>query len=427
MNQFIRRHYHYVIAAGAFVTVAVIIGLCNNLYTLFTIPVTTALGISRGAFSVSQSLRYAGNFLSSLLMGGLYRKYGYRRPTTIAILLASLIYLGYSLAQDILPFLIGSLLFGLMEYFLTTAAVTRLLGNWFYSHQGLAIGAAMAGSGVGGSILSLVLSSIMERSDFRAALRFAALLLLLTAGLVFFIMKDRPEEMGLSAYHDPDRPQRTRKKKRLPTAWEGVPAKELFRKPFFYLTMLGMVLAPLVSNGIYIALVPHLQDQGFSPSFAASMLSLVLILMAVNKILLGMLSDRIGAHHVVMLCLISSLLAVVLLADVKSSAQAVTAAILMAISTCLQGFVQPLLAAELVGRQAYGVTLGLILAMLSLGALAASPLMNFFYDLNGSYTQILLILAAVCAADALLLVPAFHMEQKFRRRVEQKGDSQKNV
>ena len=80
-----------------------------------------------------------------------------------------------------------------------------MLGNWFQSHLGVVTGIVMAASGVGGSALSLVLSGIMESAGWRASLLFAAGLLAAVAVMIFFVMKDRPEELGLQPYHDPER------------------------------------------------------------------------------------------------------------------------------------------------------------------------------------------------------------------------------
>lgn len=412
------RLYYFVIAAGAFFTVAVIIGLTNNLYTLYVIPVTRDLGISRGVFSLALTVRYITSAFCNLFMGRLYQKYGYRRPTTLLVALVALSFVGYSLAQNMLPYLLGALIYGIGEYFISTAALSRLIATWFYSHQGVVTGIVMAASGVGGSILSLVLSSIMETSSWRDAQLFSAGLLAIVAVMIFFVIRDRPEEVGLTPYHSPEKPVQRTQHRRLTTPWDGVCMHELTRKPYFYLTMAGMMLATIASNGVYCIVVPHLQDVGFSASFAARMLSLMLIMMAVDKILLGIITDRFGAHCSVLACICFCFLGIVMLLNIHSQWQAVAAAVLLSMSVCLNGFIQPLLAQELFGRLAYGTTLGIMLAMLSIGGLLSSPLVNFSFDLTGSYRQILYVLAGVTVLDAILLLPAFYEEGRFRRKVE---------
>ena len=201
MKERIGQLQYLTIVVGAFLTVGVIIGLANNLYSLFVIPITTELGISRGVYSMALTVRYIASAFCNLFMGKLYLKFGYRRPTAILLLLVSVSYLGYAFAQNMFPFFLGALLYGIGEYFINTAALSRMLGNWFQSHLGVVTGIVMAASGVGGSILSLILSSIIESSGWRSALLFSSGLLALISLFVFRVMKDRPEELSLQPYH----------------------------------------------------------------------------------------------------------------------------------------------------------------------------------------------------------------------------------
>ena len=296
------------IVIGAFLSVGVIVGLTNNLYSLYVIPITTGLGISRGLYSMGITVRYIASAFCNLFMGRLYQRFGYRRPTVLLVLLVAASYVGYGTARNAVPLFLGALIYGVGEYFISTAALSRMLGNWFQSHLGVVTGIVMAASGVGGSALSLVLSGIMESAGWRASLLFAAGLLAAVAVMIFFVMKDRPEELGLQPYHDPERRGAAHKPKKVAAPWAGVPMQVLLKKPYFYLTMIGMMLATIASNGVYSAVVPHLQDRGLSAAYAAKMLSLMLVLLAVDKIVLGMLADRFGAHFSTLLCVLLSLI-----------------------------------------------------------------------------------------------------------------------
>lgn len=72
------------IVIGAFLSVGVIVGLTNNLYSLYVIPITTGLGISRGLYSMGITVRYIASAFCNLFMGRLYQRFGYRRPTVPA-------------------------------------------------------------------------------------------------------------------------------------------------------------------------------------------------------------------------------------------------------------------------------------------------------------------------------------------------------
>ena len=123
----------------------------------------------------------------------------------------------------------------------------------------------------------------------------------------------------------------------------------------------------------------------------------------------------------ILLCVLFTFSGIVVLTLVKNEWQTVIAVVLLSVSVCLNGFIQPLVAAEIFGRSAYNTTLGIMMAMLSVGGLLSSPLVNFSFDATGSYTRILIVLAVIAAVDALFLLPAFHAEAKYRRELEVSG------
>ena len=68
------RNYHWVIFGAVFIEYTVSIGLANNIYSLFIIPVTQTFGITRGTFSIASSIKYIAAFCSNLTFGLLYRQ-----------------------------------------------------------------------------------------------------------------------------------------------------------------------------------------------------------------------------------------------------------------------------------------------------------------------------------------------------------------
>ena len=80
------------IVIGAFLSVGVIVGLTNHLYSLYVIPITPGLGISRGLYSMGITVRYIASAFCNLFMGRLYQRFGYRRPTVLLVLLVAASY-----------------------------------------------------------------------------------------------------------------------------------------------------------------------------------------------------------------------------------------------------------------------------------------------------------------------------------------------
>lgn len=404
---------YLVLAAAAFFCVALIMGLENNLYSLYLIPVTQTLGASRGAFSTAQSVRCLAALLSNLLFAGVCRRFGVRKPLIVCIAAVTVSYIFYARAQSVVPFFLGALVFGLGESFLNTAGMARLTANWFRSHHGVVMGVIMAASGLGGAVVGVLLAAVIEKSGWRASFYAGAGMMLATGLLAVFVIRDTPQERGVAAY---DAPEKKRKRADGARQWEGYALASLFKKPYFYLAALSVLLCSIGTYGAYPSVTAHLQDQGMSATFAAAMYSLMMLLLAAAKVAIGALSDRAGAARSMLLCMLCSVLGIALLAVTKAAWQAVLMTALMGVCLCSQTFLQPLLASELFGARGAVAGSGILLAMVSAGGLIAPPVVNFSCDRLGSYTPVLLVLAAACAVSMALFFIAARLSKGDRAR-----------
>lgn len=409
-----RRNYHWLIAAAAFFCVAIAMGLENNLYSLYLIPVTQTLSASRGVFSSAQSVRCMAALVSNLLFGAVCRRFGVRRPLLVCAGLVALSYVQYAVARNVAPFFVGALVFGLGESFLNAAGMAHLAENWFVSRRGMVTGMIMAASGVGGAVLGVTLASVIARAGWRVSFLMGAGLMALAWMLVLLLVRDTPQELGLRPYEVHE--QRRRKR---PVAagrdWQGLPLRKRLRQPCFYLAAGSILLCAICTYGAYPIVTAHLQDQGMSAGFAAAMFSLMMLLLALAKVGVGILSDRMGAARAMLLCMVCNVAGTFLLAEVSRPWQAVAMTLLMGVGLCSQTFLQPLLAPELFGRQDSATVSGILLAMVSAGGLIAPPLINFSYDRLGSYTPALLVLGVASILVTALFFAAWRMALRAKK------------
>ncbi len=66
---FLKKHYHWIIVAVVLLQLFVYGGLGNTFANLHTIPVSEALGISRGEFSIPVSAKGLFGMLSTFISG----------------------------------------------------------------------------------------------------------------------------------------------------------------------------------------------------------------------------------------------------------------------------------------------------------------------------------------------------------------------
>ena len=89
-------------------------------------------------------------------------------------------------------------LMGLGWSCLSTTAITSSLAPWFNRHQGRAVSTALLGASIGGMIGVPLLLTLIAWLGFSSAMRVVALLVLMTVWPIsFFILRRRPQDLGL--------------------------------------------------------------------------------------------------------------------------------------------------------------------------------------------------------------------------------------
>ena len=417
MKIYLKQHYHWIIAAVVLLTLAVYGGIINNLSSLHLIPVTEDLGISRGSFSLAFCIRSLVGFFSTLFSGVFLMKYGFRKLASLAMAVAAgaLVLLGCS--RNLWMLALASALVGACEGFVTTAAASRMVNTWFHSHQGLILGLVTASTGLGGSLFSVALSGIIENFSWRHSYWTCAVVTGVTAVLIFLLSRNRPSDMGLRPLGEggnhgknPRKPSRDH--------WQGYEARQVTRKPTFYLMIL-VVFAAAIANYIAFPVVsPHLQDCGMSPSEAAFCQSVLLLALAGAKFLCGTLSDYIGARVTNLICMGCTAAALVLLATVNGPVMAIIAMIVFSVALVMTSITIPLLSSALFGYRCQGSVVGVSLAVVPAASVITSPVVNMFYDRLGSYKPIFLFGAGMAVVTGILMVVLFILAARDRKRYE---------
>ena len=88
-------------------------------------------------------------------------------------------------------------------FFLNAALipVSMMITNWFVKKRGLAMSIAMAGIGVGGTIFSPIITTLLEYYGWRHTYQIMALIILVLAfPAAFFLLRKSPQDMGLLPY-----------------------------------------------------------------------------------------------------------------------------------------------------------------------------------------------------------------------------------
>ena len=420
-RSFIRRNYHWMIAGLMFLQWIVIAGLGNNCYSIYTIPVTEELGISRGAFSLASTFGAIPAFFANLIFAYFFNRFGHRKLASFSLVAVGLLYLLYAGAQSAWYFYVAASLMACVGVFYSTAGTSRLITDWFHRHQGLILGIVFAASGVGAALFSIILTAIIDTAGWRVSYAVTAGIFILFGVLTFLIVRNKPQEMGLEPFGEEHEGKAERKKHaRNVQEWEGVPLSKLKRKPYFYLTLLGLFLVAYMTYIVYPTMVPHLQGMGMTSSQAAQIQSLMFIFLSIAKIIEGGLSDRFGAKAVMFLCVGCGIISSLMLAFVGSYTMAVAASAVFSMSLTVSTIMLPVLTSDVFGRHSYGTILGIVLAVIRIATGTAPTVANSSFDRAGTYVPVYLFAAAIGAVAVVLFIFAFIGSQKDKKALEAK-------
>lgn len=413
----IKKNYHWIIVAVILLELGIYLGIHNNVTSLYIIPVTEELGITRGSASLAYSARNLFCFFSTLLSGIFFTKFGYRKLAPIALLLIAGAYSMLGSAQNVWMIGLACSFIGLCDGFCSISSASRMVNTWFHTNQGLILGLVTASTGLGGSLFSLIMSRQIEASGWRSGYYLSAVLIVVSAVILFLLVRNRPSDMGLLPYgsgnHHGKKPKKETKEH-----WYGYEPKDVFRKSTFYLTIVVVFMVSFCVYAVFQVIVPHLQDCGMNATDAAAVQSVLLLSLAGSKLVCGLLSDHVGARFTVALCTVCTVAGTVLLTNVNGYAIALIACIIFSIGLAFVTVPIPLLASALFGYHPQGSIMGVLMALPYAASMASMPIVNSIYDRIGSYNPIFRVVAAMCAGTLALAVLLFIMANRDRKKYE---------
>lgn len=283
-------YYGWFVVFGCLMITCTMVPPIMALSNKFLIQVTGELQISRSAFTLANTiLQGLGIFLSPIVSARLARG-NMKRIQTVSIIGFVLSYASFSLATNVIHLYISSFFTGIFFLNASLIPVSMMITNWFVKKRGLAMSIAMAGIGVGGTIFSPVITWLLGAYGWRSTYRIMALIILVLAlPAALFILRKRPEDMGLLPYGSEDAAIQDAASKRIPKKADIVfplSVKESRTKLFFILFIFGMLCNGLINTGSLGHFPPAIEElQG--PQVQALIISMYSMIGIFGKLVLG--------------------------------------------------------------------------------------------------------------------------------------------
>ena len=389
--------YKWVIAAASILLCVVGLGLCSGNASLFVVATTEALGMSRSAYALSDSLRYITTAVMNMFFGALIVKFGARKLIAAGMVTMILSCVAKAMATNAIGLYLGGVLLGIGLTLGGTTIIGYVIKQWFAERQGAVLGVVLSTNALGAAISAPWFSSVIYGADpfgYRTAYWVTAAILLVSGVVLVLVFRDAPNGKTVELKKTPKR-----------TGGLGISYTDKTCKPSFYVICCSLVLAGFLlasSTGIAAA---HMKDRGMDPTVVGMVTAMYSLLLAGGKFLIGAVSDKKGLRIAVLTCDIAALIMVILLCLVSGSATgkvlAMVYALMAGMAVPWQTVLLPLMAGDIYCDEDYGKVLGIFTAANSLGFVIGNTVSNFCFDLLGTYNHVLMadcVIAVVVGA-----------------------------
>jgi len=381
------------------------IGIASNCASVFIKPVSEALGVSRGQFSLYATFSSVSTMLMAPFIGGFFEKYPFKRLVIIGCCAGAGTLMLYSFATSLWQFYAIAIMNGTLIGLMNGIPIALLLSRWFVDKRGLATGIAYTGSGIAATVMVPIVNRIIESSGWRGGYRTLSIIFIcVTLPTVLLLIKPKPTDIGQAALGAD----------KLVTKPGEVPRKtgftraEALHMPAYWFFVASLFLTGFVGMGTQQHVIAYLTDVGHTPEFAASMFSLSMAVLIGGKVLLGSVFDKAGVRiSTIYMGSVFVASEILLLAAGRSAGFATAFAVIFGLANAMQTIPMPYFVSHLFGdleySKIYGISSPYYMAGMSLGM----PFSGFVYDATGTYATawagyavvIFLIMALLLAAD----------------------------
>jgi MFS family permease len=404
-----RIHPAWIVAGVAFLALIGAAGF-RAAPSVLIVPLQEEFGWSRSVLSLAVSINLVLYGLMAPFAAALMDRFGMRRVTTCAlILVAAGSAVTVLVTESWQVLLTWGLMVGLGTGSMALVFAAVVTDRWFVEKRGLVSGILTAAGATGQLIFLPFLAILVSGPGWRAAAILVAAGALLVVPLVWLFLRDRPSDVGVTAYGaDPGAP--------LAPAVMGGPGpgrraidalREASRTRTFWALAGAFAICGMTTNGLIgTHLIPAAHDHGMGPTAAAGLLALVGVFDVVGTVLSGWLTDRVNPRLLLAAYYAFRGLSLLALPSLLGpSVQPSLVAFVIVYGLDWVATVPPTIALcrDLFGSRGT-IVFGWVFASHQLGAAAAALGAGVIRDLTGAYTIAWLAAAGLCAVAAILSV-----------------------
>lgn len=279
MNQESRQPaYRWVIVFAAALILAISMGAMVNGMSAFIVPMQESFGWSRGNAALINFAGIVGLAFGGVVAGRIADRIGARPVLLFGVVVLGLCYLAASFLTSLWQYYALFVIAGFFGAGAIFAPVVALVGNWFTAGAGLALGIVSAGQALGQGGVPFGSSFLIESYGVQGALGITGAIMLAVMVPLGLLMRPAPAGHG------------TRGAAESASGEPAIPYQVVITR-----MSAAVVLCCTCMSVPLMHLVPLIQDVGFPPETASSVIFAMMLSAILGRVAFGRLADVIGA------------------------------------------------------------------------------------------------------------------------------------
>ena len=423
----LQKVYPWVIVAAGFLMVLFGLGFGSFSRSTYLKVVTEQMNMSRGIFSLSDTIRNFVTAFLSLYFGKFLLRFNLRKMIAGGFLSLIISFVFNALATNYIHFFIGGIFLGIGLSWTTTTVVGVLVERWFEGNTGTITGVILAANGVGGFFAENVLNRIVYGFDLSLSIGEArwrlgywvtAAVFAVVGIVIYCLVRNDPSELGIQKVFLKGK----KKDKNVKTFSDGISFHQAVRKPYFYLILFNVFCNGFMLQAMVTAAKPHMQDVGIHVGTIVNVFSIYAFVLVATKVLTGVLFDRFGLLAVYSVCGIGAVVALICLLLQNPGVLIYTYLYILfaPIGLPLETVMIPIFAKGLFGLKDFTKIMGVFCSVSTFGMAIGASGLNVIYDLFGSYKigiEVILILFIISFFVGLIAIKMAKKRNSFLNKV----------
>lgn len=395
-----RIHYAWWIAVACCAIYAGSVGIIVSCAGLFYKSVSTELGIGTADIVFYTTIMYLVITITLPFAGKIFSLFDMRLILSIAALTASLAFGLMGTYTSVYQFYISGVLLGISNSFLIYGAVPLIINNWFKVKMGTVLGLSMTFMGIGGAIFAPIAGYLIETIGWRESYMVLGLIVaLITLPFTIFIIRKNPIEKNMTAYGAGTIELSSKKE----VQETGISFNQAIKSFSFYSIFIFTGFLGLVVT-VSFHIPNHLQSEGFSTTFAASVVTCVMIGQTSGKFILGWLNDKVGIMITNIVGIGSGMIGIflILMSGSIGTIFLYIGGLAFGIGYSTSTLLPPFMIKDVFGNKDYASIYSIIMASSTLAIAAGTTIFGFVYDITQSYYAVFLGVLAIQTFSILL-------------------------